>query len=74
MMKCRDYVFQLTSGQLDGAPLATRLEARMHRWVCVRCRAFTHNDQVLGEILERQRERVKAVRPGDPDHDPSSVS
>ena len=50
-MKCKEYVFKLTSGQLDEAPLGERMQARMHRLACKACRAFTHNDQKLGTVL-----------------------
>lgn len=50
-MKCKEYVFKLTSGQLDDAPLEERLQAKLHRMMCKRCRAFTHNDQKLDAVL-----------------------
>jgi len=51
MMKCKAYIFQLTSGQLEQAPLATRVEAQVHRWRCRHCRAFTRNDEALSAVL-----------------------
>ncbi|GAB2815431.1 hypothetical protein GCM10027276_15410 [Comamonas piscis] len=50
-MKCRDYIFQLTSGQLEDAGTATKIAAWQHRMICFRCRAFTRNDQALQDIL-----------------------
>ncbi|MFT3859237.1 MAG: hypothetical protein QM742_17615 [Aquabacterium sp.] len=50
-MKCRQYIFKLTSGQLDEAGLAERLDATRHRWSCRHCRAFTRNDAQLARIL-----------------------
>ena len=50
-MKCQRYVFLLSSGQLTEAPLASRLEASAHRWMCHRCRAFTRNNDTLDHIM-----------------------
>ena len=51
MMKCKEYVFKLTSGQLDGAPLDERLQAKLHIAICKYCRAFTRNDAKLDAML-----------------------
>ncbi len=59
MMTCQRYIFELSSGRLDDADLGTRVQARMHRMVCVRCRAFTHNDQVLTQVLDDWRARAQ---------------
>jgi anti-sigma factor ChrR (cupin superfamily) len=50
-MKCQEYIFKLTSGQLDEADVATRLQAAQHRLTCRHCRAFTRNDARLDQIL-----------------------
>lgn len=50
-MKCREYIFKLTSGQLAQAGLLDQLEATAHRWSCRHCRAFTRNDEALDRIL-----------------------
>lgn len=51
-MKCKEYVFKLTSGQLDDAPANERLQAKFHLMICKYCRAFTRNDAKLGTVLE----------------------
>lgn len=56
MMRCKEYIFRLTSGQFDNAPKAVRLEALGHRMVCRYCRAFTRNDRRLEGILRGYRE------------------
>lgn len=56
MMRCKEYIFKLTSGQLDNAPLSVKLEARAHRMICKYCRAFTRNDQMLQQILAEYRD------------------
>ncbi len=56
MMKCREYIFLLTSDQLTQAKGPKALSARLHRFMCRHCRAFTHNDQRLLNVLARQHE------------------
>ncbi len=58
MMKCREYIFKLTSGQLENARGFERLLALQHRMMCTRCRAFTKNDAHLERILNVYRERI----------------
>lgn len=58
-MKCKQYIFQLTSGQLADAPLGVKLEARLHRLQCRHCRAFTRNNQALQTVLDAVRERAQ---------------
>lgn len=53
MMRCKEYVFLLSSGQLAEAPLGTRLAGASHRLMCRHCRAFTANDRVLSEVLAK---------------------
>lgn len=57
-MKCKEYVFKLTSGQLDDAPVEERLQAKLHVMMCKYCRAFTRNDAKLDAVLEGFREHV----------------
>lgn len=58
MMKCRQYVFLLTSGQLEEAGWLTRTQASQHRLMCRHCRAFTRNDQALDRIMAGYRDRL----------------
>ncbi len=60
MMSCKTYIFKLTSGQLAQAPLGTKVQARMHIWMCSRCRAFTHNDKALSGIMASYREHLRS--------------
>lgn len=55
-MTCKEYIYQLTSGQLRQAPFSVKLEARMHRIICKYCRAFTRNDDQLDKIITGYRE------------------
>lgn len=50
-MRCREYIFLLTSEQLTGAALPTRLSAGYHRLICRRCKAFTANDARLDSLV-----------------------
>ncbi|MDO4795831.1 MAG: hypothetical protein Q4A28_07845 [Brachymonas sp.] len=59
MKKCQQYVFKLTSGQLDDAPLGERLQAQLHLLVCSRCRAFTRNNAALDGIFQHWREQLQ---------------
>ncbi len=54
-MTCKEYIFKLTSGQLEQAPLALRLEAGLHRALCRYCRTFTRNDARLDQALDHYR-------------------
>lgn len=68
-MKCRDYIFQLTSGQLENAGTATQMAAWQHRMVCFRCRAFTRNDRALQDMLKAYGEHLQT--PPTPPSEPS---
>lgn len=50
-MKCKEYIFKLSSGQLAEAGMLDRLKAAEHRLRCRHCRAFTRNDAMLDGIL-----------------------
>lgn len=64
MMKCREYIFLLTSGQLQEAPVALRMEAGVHRFMCRKCRAFAHNDGRLDGMLADYREALRRDEAG----------
>lgn len=59
-MKCRDYIFQLTSGQLEDAGTATQIAAWQHRMICFRCRAFTRNDRALQDMLKGYNDHLQS--------------
>ena len=77
MMKCREYIFLLTSGQLEQAGKMMRAEAFMHKSMCRRCRSFSKNNNRLDKLLDESREELTrpadGLEPGlnsDPDSDP----
>lgn len=59
MMTCRDYIFILSSGQLDHASKGLKIQAAAHRMICKKCRTFTRNDRALDGLLEDYRQRLK---------------
>ncbi|HET8871043.1 MAG TPA: hypothetical protein VFM48_11380 [Aquabacterium sp.] len=65
MMTCKEYIFKLTSGQLEEASLTERFLATSHRLICPYCRAFTKNDVRLDGILQDYKERVLQPPPDD---------
>lgn len=64
-MQCRDYIFQLSSGQAQEAGPLEQLAAWQHRLVCARCRAFTRNDAILQQALEAFKDDLQ--QPADTD-------
>jgi len=62
-MKCQEYIYRLTSGQLTQAGLVDRFWAAQHRMICRRCSAFTANDARLSNIVQGYREHL--ARPGE---------
>ena len=58
MMSCQQYLFVLTSGQLEEAGWLTRAQAGQHRLMCRRCRTFTRNDAMLDQLTMAWRDRL----------------
>jgi hypothetical protein len=58
MMTCKEYVFKLTSGQLEEADRLERFWALQHRLMCRHCRAFTRNNQRLDGILAAYQDQL----------------
>ena len=64
MMRCKEYVFKLTSGQLEEGAWTDRFWAAQHRLMCRHCRAFTANDERLSQLLQSYRNHL--TRPDEP--------
>ncbi|MGC4061095.1 MAG: hypothetical protein QM749_09860 [Aquabacterium sp.] len=62
MMKCKEYVFLLSSGKMAESPAATRLAGAVHKLTCRHCRAFTSNDEALSRIIGEMKRRVERPR------------
>lgn len=60
MMKCKEFVYLLTSGQMKNATPVVRLDAFMHTAMCKRCRIFKANDQRLEGLLKDYRDGLVA--------------
>jgi hypothetical protein len=59
MMKCREYIFLISSGKIDDVAVAVRLEAGMHRLICKYCRGFSRNNKQLDKMLAAYRAELK---------------
>lgn len=59
MMKCREYIFLISSGKIDEASVGVRLEAGMHGLICKYCRGFSRNNKQLDKMLTAYREELK---------------
>ncbi|MCP5325885.1 MAG: hypothetical protein H7A09_06110 [Oceanospirillaceae bacterium] len=59
MMKCREYIFLISSGKIDDASVGVRLDAGMHRLICKYCRSFSRNNKQLDKMLDAYREELK---------------
>ena len=62
-MKCREFIFLQTSGQLGEARFGMRSAATVHRWMCVKCRGFARNDAILDGVLGDWRQRLTQADP-----------
>lgn len=58
MMNCKEYIFKLTSGQLEDAGRLERFWGAQHRLMCRRCRAFSANNDQLSDILKGYKEKL----------------
>lgn len=59
-MNCREYIFKLSSGQLqEEASASDQMGAALHRLICRPCRSFTHNDAALSNILSGYRTHLE---------------
>lgn len=58
-MNCQQYLFKLTSGQLQDAPASERMQAALHCLVCRQCRDFARNDAALGQMLHAWRDHLR---------------
>ncbi|RMW97562.1 hypothetical protein EBQ25_10180 [Allofranklinella schreckenbergeri] len=62
-MKCAQYIFKLTSGQLEQASASERMKAALHRLMCRHCRDFTRNDAALDAILSAYKSQLQQPQP-----------
>lgn len=57
-MRCKDFVFLQSSGQIQEMPLSQKTFALMHVWICSKCRSFRHNDEQLSVYIQRLKDRM----------------
>ena len=57
-MKCKRFVFTLTSGQLANAGFVDKLQSKLHYLICPYCRAFKHNDDKISKIIGNVKKRM----------------
>ena len=69
MMKCREFIFLLTSGQLNQAGFAVRADARVHRLMCKRCNTFYRNNQQLDQWLVASKQELRSLSVNDQQQD-----
>jgi hypothetical protein len=60
-MNCQQYVFLLTSDQLQQPTTGLRLQARWHLLKCRQCRLFTRKDHALMLAVAVQCQADKAA-------------
>ena len=72
MMRCKEYIFKLTSGQLAEDEWPERFWAAQHRLICRHCRAFSANDARLSAILSRYQDQL--TQPDEPPRRPDGSS
>lgn len=63
MMTCKQFVFLTSTDQWPASPLKTRLAGKTHQWICLSCRAFRHNDEILKHILANYKEQLQKPEP-----------
>ena len=69
MMKCQEFIFLLTSGQLKEGSAVLKSSAFMHRMMCRRCSAFYHNDNTLAHQIDSCKKFLQE-KPGDDLNEP----
>lgn len=60
MMRCKEFVATITTGQEGALSRGQRLLLGTHRMMCHRCRAFEANNRVLDQVLQARRTRLEA--------------
>ncbi|MBU3646559.1 MAG: hypothetical protein FGM56_00545 [Limnohabitans sp.] len=52
-MRCKDFVFLQSSGQIATMPWWQRTSTLTHVWICRHCRSFRQNDELLSDYVEK---------------------
>lgn len=57
-MKCQQYVFLVSSGQLTRASTTQKGLAKAHYLMCPNCRNFTKNDALLTRVVQAHKQKM----------------
>jgi hypothetical protein len=60
-MRCKDFVFLQSSGQVSTMGWLRRSSTLAHVWVCRHCRSFRHNDELLSVYLAQLKAHWDSV-------------
>lgn len=58
MLRCDDFVFLQSSGQLDEMGRVKKAKTLTHVWVCRKCRQFRRNDQLLTKLVQQLKTKL----------------
>ena len=58
MLRCDDFVFLQSSGQLDEMSRMKKAKTLTHVWVCRKCRQFRRNDQLLTKLVQQLKAKL----------------
>lgn len=58
MLRCDDFVFLQSSGQLDEMGRMKKAKTLTHVWVCRKCRQFRRNDQLLTKLVQQLKAKL----------------
>ena len=58
MLRCDDFVFLQTSGQLDEMGRIKKVKTLTHVWVCHKCRQFRCNDLLLTQFVQQLKNQL----------------
>jgi hypothetical protein len=58
MLRCDDFVFLQTSGQLDEMGRIKKVKTLTHVWVCHKCRQFRRNDLLLTQFVQQLKNQL----------------
>lgn len=63
MVRCEDFVFLQTSGQLDEMGRIKKAKTLTHVWVCRKCRQFRRNDLLLTQFVQELKNQMLDSEP-----------
>lgn len=64
MIRCNEVARLLSTEQLEDQHFSTRIQVRLHLWMCVHCRRFERQIRQLGAAIRSLLGSTEATRPG----------